>query len=60
MIFFFPLMEFLINFKTIMEAHLVLSWTRTRVRKRLVPISILDTATATKNLAILTKKNWKQ
>ena len=47
MYFFFPLMEFSINFKTIMEAHLMLSWSWTRVL-----ILILDTATATKNLAI--------
>ena len=37
--FFFPLMEFPINFKTTTEAHRV-------------PIPIPDTATATKNLAI--------
>ena len=49
-------MEFLINFKTIMEAHLVPSWSRTQVWKHQVPIPIPDTATATKNLAIYTKK----
>ena len=45
-------MEFPINFKTITEAHLVPSQSRTRVRKHWVPIPIPDTATATKNLAI--------
>ena len=45
-------MEFPINFKTITEAHLVPSWSQTRVRKHRVPIPIQDTATATKNLAI--------
>ena len=45
-------MEFLINFKTITEVHLVPSQSWTRVQKHRVPIPILDTATATKNLAI--------
>ena len=45
-------MEFPINFKTIMEAHLVPSQSRTRVQKHRVPIPIQDTAMATKNLAI--------
>ena len=36
--FFFPLMEFPINFKTIMEAHLVPSRSRTRVQKHQVLI----------------------
>ena len=50
--FFFPLMEFPISFKTIREVHLVLSQSWTQVQKHRVPIPILDTATATKNLAI--------
>ena len=41
-------MEFLINFKTIMEAHLVPSQSWTRVWKHRVPIPIQDTAMATK------------
>ena len=45
-------MEFPINFKTIMEAHLVPSWSQTQVRKHQIPILIPDTATATKNLTI--------
>ena len=45
--FFFPLIEFLINFKTIMEAHLVPSQSWTQVQKHQVPIPIQDTATAT-------------
>ena len=45
-------MEFPINFKTIMEAHLVPSRSRTWVRKHWVPIPIPDTAMATKNLTI--------
>ena len=61
MIFFFPLMEFPIDFKTIMEVHLVLSltWSWVQVLKHQVPIPVLDTATATKNFTILFKPEKK-
>ena len=49
-------MEFPINFKTIMEAHLVLSQSWTWVRKHQVLILIPDTATATKIMLFKPKK----
>ena len=54
--FFFPLMEFPINFKTIMKVHLVPSRSRVRVPEHPVPIPVLVTVTVTKNLGIKTKK----
>ena len=54
-------MEFPIDFKTIMEVHLVLSltWSWVQVPKHQVPIPVLDTATATKNFTILFKPEKK-
>ena len=58
--FFFPLMEFPINFKTIMKVHLVPSRSRVRVPEHPVPIpvpvTVTVTVTVTKNLGIKTKK----
>ena len=45
-------MEFLINFKTIMEAHFMLSLSQVLIPKHWVLIPVSDTATATKNLTI--------
>ena len=50
--FFFPLMEFPINFKTIMKVHLVPSRSWVRVLEHPVPVTV----TVTKNLGIKTKK----
>ena len=52
-------MEFPINFKTIMEAHLVLSQSWTWVRKHQVLILIPDTATATKIMLFKPKKKME-
>ena len=52
MIFFFPLMEFLIIFKTITGVHLVPSQSWNWVLKHQVPILVPDTATAIKNFTI--------